>query len=96
MSQPSVKFISHFASYIVFICLIIASNVSFPSQENSLEKFSSKFGNYYFANFTRYIENEDLAYRPQFRDFFIRPYYPNVIDIVIRLVKINYIEDKIK
>lgn len=84
MSQPSVKFISHFASYLVFICLIIASNVHFPSEEVSLERFSSKFGHFYFANFTRYTENEKLTYRPEFTDFYIRPYAPNELDIVVR------------
>ena len=82
MSQPSVKFISHFASYVVFICMIITSNLNFASEEHHLVRFSEKF-EHYFENFTNYIENDDLIYRPKFSDFYLRPSFPNELDIVI-------------
>lgn len=84
MSQPSVKFISHFASYIVFICMIIASNLSLASLEKNLLKFSDKFDEHIVENFTKYIENDNLLYRPKFNDFYIRPFFPNLLDIFIR------------
>jgi hypothetical protein len=87
MSQPSVKFISHFASYLVFICLIITSNLKFEYAEKHLEKFSDTIGINHFKNFTKYIQNEYLIYRPKFTDFHIRPHSPDMLDIVTRFRK---------
>lgn len=84
MSQPSVKFISHFASYLVFICMIITSNLNFASEEQNLHRFSETFDDLY-ENYTQYVENSELIYRPKFNDFYLRPSSPNELDIVISI-----------
>jgi hypothetical protein len=75
---PCVKFISHFASYLVFIALIIASIVDYPSQFSQVERFSNSSRFYeFYASFTVYINNTNLSIKPIFTDFFVRPSTPS-------------------
>lgn len=84
MSLPCVKFISHFASYLSFIGMVIASNLRFAKEEKQLERFSLKYSNY-FSNFTEYAEKIDLVYQTDFSDFYIRSYKPSDLDLLITI-----------
>ena len=84
MNLPCVKFISHLASYLSFISMVIASNLRFANEEKRLERFSLKYSDY-FSNFTEYAEKVDLVYQVDFQDFYIRPYKPSDLDVLITI-----------
>lgn len=84
MSLPCVKFISHLASYLSFIGMVIASNLGFAKEEKRLERFSLKYSDY-FSNFTKYTEKIDLVYQTDFKDFYIRSYKPSDLDVMITI-----------
>ncbi len=84
LSLPCVKFISHFASYLIFISMIVASNLGSSYDEMSLIQFSIEYGAENFSYYTSYINKTSLN-PPLFRDFLIRPSQPNGIDIVISI-----------
>ena len=82
MSLPCVKFISHLASYLAFIVMILASNLRFTLIETRLDKFSCTYL-HLFDNFTLYVEKKDLKYQPQFNDFYLRSHVPSELDVLI-------------
>ena len=85
MSLPCIKFISHFASYLTFIVLIIATNLGFSYEESELKKnkFSQKY-ELFKQNYSSYIHNDKLD-PPKFKDFCIRPDHPSGLDVVITI-----------
>jgi transient receptor potential cation channel subfamily C protein 6 len=72
---PCVKFISHFASYLVFITLIIVSILDYPSQFATNEKLSESYTEFY-ENYTFYLNRKDISFKPLFNDLIIRPSNP--------------------
>lgn len=89
MALPCVKFISHFASYLAFLCMIISSSVRFAYDESNSKsiattRFQCQFTKY-FSNFSEYTNRSDLAYKPDFYDFYIRPTRPSGLDLVISI-----------
>jgi hypothetical protein len=84
LSLPIIKFISHFASYLSFILIVITYNLQFVSDGTHLARFSENFP-YFFSNFSAYTEREDLYYVIQFDDFYIRPNSPSLLDIILSI-----------
>ncbi|RMZ93519.1 short transient receptor potential channel 3-like [Brachionus plicatilis] len=95
MSLPCVKFISHFASYLSFIGMLIASSLRFAKEEKQLERFSHKYSNY-FSNYTEYVENIDYVHQVDFSDFYIRSYKPSDLDLLITIWVIGQTWHEIK
>lgn len=81
MTLPCVKFISHFASYIFFILMVVASFLNFAdeeSPENMVEMFP-----HLSETFHNYSKREDLVIHLDFTNFYIRENKPRYIDIII-------------
>ena len=105
LSLPCVKFISHFASYLVFIFMIIAANLGFASEVNSLVNFAvngdddhsngALFPDWVIANYSAYVRNK-LVNHPPFTNFTIRPSSPSALDIIITIWICGHIWHEIK
>jgi len=84
LSLPIIKFISHFASYLTFILIVITYNLQLVSDGTHLSMFSENFP-YFSSNFSAYTDREDLYYVIPFDDFYIRPNFPSSIDIILSI-----------
>lgn len=84
MSQPAVKFLSHFASYIIFIVMIITAYLRFDHTNKNYVKFRDIFQNY-TKIMDSYSNRNDLKYHLDFTDFVIRDSVPTKIDIFISI-----------
>ena len=82
MSLPSIKFISHFASYLIFIAILVAMNIELAYTDPG-EKFSVLFKSMH-ACYSEYVEKK-LAIVTQYNDFYFRPSAPTSIEIVISI-----------
>ena len=83
MSLPFIKFFYYTISYLIFIGLILTSSFQFKSNVINDEKLSTNYRDYHKI-FYEYVHNEQLAYRFEVEDFYIRKYEsPNIIDIII-------------
>jgi len=85
MYQPFVKFLSHTISYMIFIVLLIVSSVKFSSEQMSTKKFSDFLPENLFSNYTTYANRDDLEYKFEFSDFYIRMDQPSEMDIAITI-----------
>ena len=87
MSQPCIKFFSHFASNILFV-IMVSFNYS-EIFENTQEELSFKKIYKYTSNYTKifedYSKRKDLKIHSDFNDFYIRPYTPTTLDLVISI-----------
>lgn len=82
MCLPSIKFITFTISYIVFIIMLVASSLQFAEEEKQREKFSTFYPEY-LNNFTLYFKNENLKYKFETEDFYIRNNVFRNIDLAI-------------
>lgn len=82
MSLPCIKFITFTTSYLAFIGMLIASSILFEEEEKNREKFSISYPQY-FENYTQYFKNNNLTYRFETSDFYIRKNDVNNLDIAI-------------
>ncbi len=79
---PCINFISHLASYLSFIILIIASILIVPAQFENFEKLSDSYSEFY-QNYTYYLNRKDINIKPVFNDLIIRPSFPSKLGINI-------------
>jgi hypothetical protein len=83
MSLPFIKFFYYTISYLIFIGLILTSSFQFKSNVVNDEKLSTSYHDYHEI-FYEYVHNEQLTYRFEVEDFYIRKNEsPNIIDIII-------------
>jgi hypothetical protein len=83
MSLPFIKFFYYTLSYLIFIGLILTSSFQFKSNVINQEKLSTNYYDYYKI-FHEYVHNENLTYRFEVDDFYIRKNEsPSIIDIII-------------
>ena len=82
MCLPFIKFLTFTISYMGFVCMIIASSLQFESDQKHRERFSHVYPDFH-ENFTAYVENEELHYRFEAPDFYIRKNQPDYLDIAI-------------
>lgn len=83
MSLPFIKFFYYTLSYFIFLSLILVSSFQFKSNVINHEKLSDVYHENY-KDFYDYVHNENLTYRFETDDFFIRKNdSPSNIDILI-------------
>ena len=81
MCLPCIKFMCNVLSYILFVVLVITASLEFASAEIGRDKFSEVYS-IYLENYTAYANNEELKYRFETSDFYIRRNTPTYVDIV--------------
>jgi len=84
MSRPVIKFLSHFASYLCFIVMIVVDYLQYDYEDKVYLKFSSLLPNY-TKILNNYSKRNDLTYNLDFTDFVIRDSQPTQLDIVISI-----------
>ena len=86
MSQPAIKFISHFASYLIFIGMIITTYFQYSLEEENGEdkNFNTHFKNY-SKDLEEYSKRTDILIHLDFNDFVMRQHQPNRLDIIISI-----------
>lgn len=84
MRQPAIKFINHFTSYMIFVCLVIASY--FVREADPID-FKTSHPSFY-PLYKKYI-NKNLTYQASFTNFYIRPTAPMSLDIAITIFVIG-------
>jgi hypothetical protein len=84
MQQPCVKFLSHTVTYLAFIIMIIVSSVQFSEEQKNMMKFSKLVDSKY-DNYTNYFIRNDLKYKFEAGDFYIRRDDPSELDIAITI-----------
>jgi hypothetical protein len=87
MSQPCIKFFSHFASNLLFVGMIsfryLDFTYTYPEETMTFKKL------YNHTNFTKiyddyvYRKDSNLSYKVDFSDFYIRKHNPSTLDIII-------------
>ena len=83
MNQSCVKFISHMASFLFFIIMLIATYLEY-SVEVEIEDFKNSFPSYK-ESFETYSKREDLPIHLSFSNFVIRKHVPSALDIIISI-----------
>ena len=83
MNQSCVKFISHMASFLFFIVMVIATYLEY-SFEEEFDDFKISFPNY-TESFEKYSKREDLPIHLTFSNFVIRKHVPTALDIIISI-----------
>lgn len=81
MTLPCVKFISQFASYLIFVGMIISSFFKFPIHESN-HNFMELFPRFN-ESFLKYVNRKDLAVHIDFENFFFRENRPTGLEITI-------------
>ena len=79
--QPCVKFITFTTSYVILVFIVLYSSLEFPFNVNH-NQFSTQYSVFY-KNFTDYVFNDELKYKYDEQDFFIRRNEPSYGDIVL-------------
>ena len=64
--------------------MIIVSSLQFAAEEEQRVRFSTQYSNY-ASIFSNYSLNENLQYRFNVTDFYIRGSFPSNLDIVINI-----------
>ena len=80
LNFPCVKFISHFASFLAFVFLVVASYQENGAKQENFEKLFPQ----YYEVFKNYSQRND-SIRIKFSDFYIRKHSPSNLDIIISI-----------
>lgn len=85
LSLPSIKFISHFVSYIVFVIFIIVSSFTRETLETQVSMLKNTKSPIFHHNetFVHYVSRSDLKIHLNFSDIFVRPTGTLYIDLLI-------------
>jgi hypothetical protein len=94
MSQPCVKFVSHTASYIAFISMIIASSVQYSFNESGHVNFSQVVSPDVYNAYRRFSVNSTTSAAAtaittmckfNFEDFVLRKSTPHALNLTLTI-----------
>ncbi len=95
MSLPFIKFITLTTSYLFFILFVVINNLSYAYNLQNSQRFSTLYP-LYANNFSAYTNNQNLTYRFESDDFYIRMDNASTYDIIIIVWLIGLILNEVK